>query len=224
MDVEKLKKRISRLIENTKDVLDSDAIARAYEIYMGTVTVAIQLYGSNSVQVLELKGEKSRVLGDIYIDKYRAEELLEALHGILKGFLEDLEFGLIQTIENEAQGDVYADFITLAKGCLENNAKDAAAVLTFAALEDSLKKHAAGHGIDVDNLDMSKIISRLKAQSLVKKPEAKILQSYVTVRNKALHAEWDKVGESEIYSALAFVERFVLINFTGDIPDDQSEN
>ena len=211
-----IEERLIELIEEAKDESDKDAASRAYQIYMGAITIAAQLYGPESVQVEELKGEKIRIADSKWAERAKFQVLISELRGILTSFLRDLNSGLVQRLENEARGDVYADFIALSKECLESGSKDVAAVLACAALEDSLKKHALSHGLDVGDDDMSNVINNLKANSLLKKPEAKILQSYVTLRIKSFHAQWEKIGEAEISSAIAFVERFVLLNFSGE--------
>ena len=48
---------------------------------------------------------------------------------------------------------------------------------------------------------------------LTKGAQSKLLRSYVTVRNKAFHAEWDKIDEPDIRSVIGFVEQFLLTHF-----------
>jgi len=62
---------------------------------------------------------------------------------------------------------------------------------------------------------MSDVVNLLKSNRLLKKTEAKIIQSYVTLRNKAFHADWDKISGPEISSVIGYVEKFILINFSG---------
>jgi hypothetical protein len=133
--------------------------------------------------------------------------------GILQRMKYDVENDILRTVVDEARGEIYADFIFLAKESLEKGSKDVAAVLVCAALEDSLKKFSHANGLDVDNKDLSEVINALKSKGLLKKAELKVAQSYVTLRNKAFHAEWDKIGKPEISSCIGYVEGFVLSNF-----------
>ena len=189
----------------------------AYQIYFGTLSIASLLYGKESQQVEELKSEKRRIAESKWgeIDKFSV--LIAELKGVLLTFIGELKLGLVEQIENEARGDIYADFIALSKDCLEKGTKEVASVLICAALEDSLKNFAESNGLNVEDNEMSKVINQLKSRSLLKKAEAKILQSYVTLRNKSFHAEWDKIGEPEVSSAIGFVERFILKQYSGSI-------
>jgi hypothetical protein len=54
----------------------------------------------------------------------------------------------------------------------------------------------------------------LKSKSLLKGPQASIVQSYTKLRNKAFHADWDKIDKTSVSSAIGFTESFILENFS----------
>ena len=45
---------------------------------------------------------------------------------------------------------------------------------------------------------MSQVINALKSKGLLKDPQATIVQSYVKLRNKVFHAEWDKIEKESV--------------------------
>ncbi len=213
------KEKILRRISELKGIPPDDqniAVKKAFTVYMSTVSIALQIYGPNSVQLKELKAEKERLTSIKANETVKCQHLIRELHGILDSFKADIEEGLIESLQNEAMGEIYSDFISFSKASLEEGSKDVSAVLACAALEDCLKKYAESEGLNIDEAEMSKVINLLKAQRLVKKPEAKIMQSYVSLRNKAFHAEWDKIGIPEVSSVIGFVEGFILSRFCGD--------
>jgi len=53
------------------------------------------------------------------------------------------------TVQASISGEIFGDFIGLAKSALRENYKDVAAVLACAALEDSLKRFAETNGLSV---------------------------------------------------------------------------
>ena len=53
----------------------------------------------------------------------------------------------------------------------------------------------------------------LKSQGFLKGPQASLVQSYVQLRNKAFHAEWDKIEKETVNSAISFTETFLLKHF-----------
>lgn len=161
-----------------------------------------------------LKHEKERLMGIIGNEYTKHALLAQELQGLLLNVIAEIEAGLVESVEAEARGEIYADFIGLAKQALDQNSKDVAAVLASAALEDALKRFADSQGLDPSDKDMSEVISLLKGNQLLQKTESKVVQSYVTLRNKALHAEWDKINSPEVSSLIGYVEGFVLRHFT----------
>lgn len=137
----------------------------------------------------------------------------EAGINILQAAKAEIEGGWLFTVEGQVSAEIFADFIALAKEALEDN-KDVAAVLACAALEDALKRVATKENLDVDDKDMSEVINALKAKGVIKGAQAPIVQSYVKLRNKAFHAEWDKFDKESVSSVIGFTEQFLLTNFS----------
>jgi len=137
----------------------------------------------------------------------------EAGINILQAAKAEIEGGWLFTVEGQVSAEIFADFIALAKQALDDN-KDVAAVLACAALEDGLKRLAIKEKLDVDDKDMSEVIKALKAKGVIKGAQAPIVQSYVKLRNKAFHAEWNKIDKESVSSVIGFTEQFLLTNFS----------
>lgn len=214
MKKEVILERISSLLKLNSNE-QREIPMQAYQLYMGCVTIVSQLYGPTSVQMQALKEEKARLMGRDANEYTKNSILINELHGLLKNVTDEVTAGLVKSVQDEAKGEIYADFIALAKRALDENSKDVAAVLASAALEDALKRYAESQNLEPMDKDMSEVISLLKGNQLLQKPEAKVVQAYVTLRNKALHAEWDKINSPEVSSMIGFVENFVLTHFSG---------
>lgn len=137
----------------------------------------------------------------------------EAGINILGAAKAEIEGGWLFTVEGQVSAEIFADFIALAKESLDDN-KDVAAVLACAALEDALKRVAIKENLDADDKDMSEVINALKAGGVLKGPQAKIVQSYVKLRNKAFHADWEKIDKESVSSLIGFTEQFLLTHFS----------
>ena len=137
----------------------------------------------------------------------------EAGINILQAAKKEIADGWLFTVEGQVSAEIFADFIALAKEALDDN-KDVAAVLACAALEDALKRVAVKEGLNVYDKDMSEVINALKAKGVIKGAQAPIVQSYVKLRNKAFHAEWDKIDKESVSSVIGFTEQFLLTNFS----------
>lgn len=133
--------------------------------------------------------------------------------GIMRAALDDYAHGLVIDIRQEIAGEIFQDFLGLAKRALEEGNKDVAAVLASAALEDTLKRYAEQQGIIVDDRDLADIVNTLKSQGLVGGTLKNSLSTMIKLRNCAMHADWSKISEPEVSSLTAFVEQFLITYF-----------
>ncbi|MGD0887332.1 MAG: hypothetical protein ABSA46_21010 [Thermodesulfovibrionales bacterium] len=195
--------RIDELL--SKESLSTNDPTTTHEIYSGTITLMELVYGENSPQL------KALSIGDQKLDWYT--KLYMAI-GVLKSLKGEINRNLVPSLERRITGEFFGDFINMAKNAIENNYKDVAAVLASAAIEDALKKFGTINGLELENKEMSEVINALKLKEVLKGPQAKISSSYITLRNKAFHAEWDKIDTLEVKSLIAFTEEFILVNFS----------
>jgi hypothetical protein len=176
------------------------------EVYAGALSLIKIVYGDNSPQLNALSISEAHSLpwhrkGQIGI-------------GVLRSLKSEIQSDLIPSLERQARGEIFGDFLLMAKQAIEADQKDVAVVLVSAAFEDALKRLGSTVGLDVDEKDMSEMINALKMKGVFKGPQEKIARSYVTLRNKAFHAQWNKIDTPEVKSLIAFTEEFVLVNFT----------
>ena len=191
-----------------RDRYDGSAVGK---VSIGAISIANSLYGATSPQVKTIEkriAEFAKMNPDA-----REDYLLPELHGFLQTIRDEIEAGLITTLQAEARGEMLADFIVMAKAALDDGSKDVAAVLACAALEDTLKRYAQLNGLSVEDSEMSEVINALKSRGLVKGARGQVLGSFITVRNKAFHAQWDKIEATEVQSIVAFVQEFLTTEF-----------
>lgn len=136
---------------------------------------------------------------------------LESLFGAAK---QDFEGGYTFNVELRVSGEVFGDFIVLARHALGEGHKDVAAVLACAALEDALKRFAALSGLDVNEKTMAELVNSLKGAGLVSGAQKSLLDAMPRIRNMAMHAEWSKLSEPDVSSVLGFTEQFLLSKFS----------
>jgi len=61
---------------------------------------------------------------------------------------------------------------------------------------------------------LAELLTELKNKGVLDGTQIGVAQSYLTFRNKSLHAEWDKVGRETVASVLAFTEQLLLKHFS----------
>lgn len=135
--------------------------------WKGWVTSAINLmnfaFGESSVYSKELSS-----LNNGFGETTNSNSSADGGARILEAAKADLAAGVIGSLEKRLSGEIFADFLTLAKNALREGQKDVAAVLACAALEDALKKFAVLNGLNVDGKTMDNVVGALvlRGQSL----------------------------------------------------------
>jgi hypothetical protein len=196
--------------------LQTHSYSDTSEVVSGTINILEHVYGRDSQKTKAFLEQhaaccKQKELGFM---QRALEELALFAVGVLRSIKSEIEADLVGNIQLQTQAGIFGDFVTTARQALEDNNKDVAAVLACAALEDALKRYAEQKGLSVSDSDMSQVINALKSQGLLKDPQASIVQSYVKLRNKAFHAEWDKIEKESVSAAIGFTEQFILSNFS----------
>jgi hypothetical protein len=114
-------------------------------------------------------------------------------------------------------GENIAELLALAKDVLSETsdaAKNVGAVLVAAGFEDLVRRMGAEFGGVSGRPDLQEVISALKQKDVLKGGEPTTALGYLKFRNDSLHADWNKVERSQIYSCLSFIEQLLLKHFS----------
>lgn len=133
--------------------------------------------------------------------------------GIALSVKYDYEKGLLVNIRALVQADIFADFLEMGEYLLKEGYKDAAAVIIGAVLEDSLRKLCDKNGISTsrDNgtpLTIDPLNVTLAKADVYSKLVQKQITTWVHVRNKAAHGEYQEYDKNQIDMMLLFVQNF----------------
>lgn len=153
-----------------------------------------------------------------FVEAYSActggEQGVLTLRGLFLAARDDFDGGYVFNVDLRVSGEVFGNFIALAKQAMAESHKDVAAVLACAALEDALKRFANANGLAVDDSTMQEVVNALKSKGLVSGAQKTLLDSMPKIRNIAMHADWTKLTEPEVNSVIGFVEQFLLTKFS----------
>lgn len=138
---------------------------------------------------------------------------VEAIKGVFLAAKADFDGGYLFSVEVAISGEIFGDFVSLAKVALRDGSKDVAAVLAAAALEDALKRYASLNTLDTHDKSMQDIVNALKSKGLVSGAQKSLLDTMPKLRDYAMHANWDKVSPQDVGSIIGFVEHFLLAHF-----------
>ena len=207
--LEEQKEKYLKQIDATLVTLSVHSIESFQEASVSAISIVESIYGTKSFKLREMLETIKE------IRKLRPEpgakdvSIRPIIHGYLANVRDEINSGLIEGIYKQVVAETVFDFVSLAETALDNQNKDVAAVLASAALEDIMKKKAEELGIDTDDKDLSEVVHAMKAAAFFAGPQHKLVSSFVTLRNKAMHAEWAKIHEPEVSSVIAFIKTFI---------------
>jgi hypothetical protein len=61
--------------------------------------------------------------------------------------------------------------------------------------------------------DLSDVLNKLKNAGVIQSPQVGLAMSYLSFRNRALHAKWESIPRESSHSVLGFVEQLFLKHF-----------
>lgn len=211
--------KVDALIRQRFKELDEE-VEQVWRGPPGNMNVDYQAWGKWTTSVLSLLessfGTKSPHHQNLrtICDKFNFQSYqIEGAVGIFRAARRDYESGYLFHLEARLSGEIFGDFVTLAKRCLVEDQKDVAAVLASAALEDALKRYATANKIDVEGKTMQDIVGALKAEGLVGGAQKTLLDTMPKIRDYAMHANWAKITPADVGSVIGFVENFLLTHF-----------
>jgi hypothetical protein len=150
-----------------------------------------------------------------YLDCRGNESDIRTLIAIFRSAKDDFEGGYAFNVELRVSGEVFGDFVSLARASLTEGQKDVAAVLACAALEDVIKRLAMANSIAVEGRTMLDLVNALKTAGIVSGAQKTLLDAMPRIRNMAMHADWEKITAPDVSSVLGYVEQLLLSKFSG---------
>lgn len=201
----------SMLFDQPADKPEVITTSKLDEIYNLTLSLLTKVYGQNSDPVQNFQKQLADYLNP-RID-FEWKDVLALCVGKLNFLKAEIEMDLLTTFEKEISSEVYGDFLSMARETLESGIKETSAVLACAALEDALKKFANINGADTTDKGMTETANFLKSIGYLKGVQGTLINSFIKIRNKAFHAEWDKIDTPDVKSLIGFTEEFISTNF-----------
>lgn len=130
--------------------------------------------------------------------------------GILNAAISDFREGFMADARLLISAEVLSGMLEQAKELLENQYKDAAAVLIRAVLEDGLRRLSIAKGIDVEpRAGIRKLADRLVKENAISKLQHDQILAMKTIGDSAAHAQIDKYRQNDVERFCEFVSDFV---------------
>jgi len=145
--------------------------------------------------------------------RYQAPQLA----GVLESLHEDVSRGFLNGASELIHGEVFADFLEMAQHLLEENYKDAAAVIAGSSLEAHLRQLCAKFSVDTE-VTNQKGVNPKKADvlnsDLVKagayeKLDQKNVTAWLDLRNKAAHGHYAAYEAAQVGVLITGIRDFL---------------
>lgn len=129
---------------------------------------------------------------------------------ILELLLQDIDRGLLASIEDQTRASVFDDFLDHAKEYARNNISSEAGVIAGVVFEDTLRIICRNSGIDEKGKKLDFLIDQLVKSSILTQIKAKRARVAAHVRTKATHAQWDEFEIEDVNTTIEFTEELIL--------------
>jgi hypothetical protein len=213
MDANTLGSRIHEVLEKCHEQTSEELLS---ELIHSTLTILTAMYGADSSQEAVWRSLLDRIrLENPNNDHAVLVRSIGATRGVLQTLLHELDCGFIGSLRTSMTSEILGSFIKLAHGVLDEfgeGGKDVAAVLTAAALQDTVRYLAGKNGLE-ERGSLPEILEELREEGVLHNIQSSHTQSYLGFCNKALHAEWAELDMRTVKNTLAFTEALLSKHF-----------
>ncbi|OLS20666.1 MAG: hypothetical protein HeimC3_39320 [Candidatus Heimdallarchaeota archaeon LC_3] len=139
---------------------------------------------------------------------------LNEIFGVVIALYEEIEAGHMDSIVELSRAETFTNMSDIASELLENNYKDAAAVIIGSTLEIHLKNlcKKADISLSYDNgkpKGPSKLNDELKHENIINSINHKQITAWIAIRNAAAHGSYNAYNIEDIKSMNTDVLRFI---------------
>ncbi len=129
---------------------------------------------------------------------------------ILRSLLQDIDSGLLASIEDQTRASVFDDFLDHAKEYAKDKLKNEAGVIAGVVFEDTLRGICRNTGIEEKDKKLDSLIDKLVKAGTLTQVKAKRARVAAHVRTKATHAQWDEFELEDVNTTINFTEELIL--------------
>jgi len=127
--------------------------------------------------------------------------------GIFKAAKIDYENGYLFKVKTLIKAEVFDNTLEQAEELLRKGYKDSACVLTGGVLELTLKELSDHNGLPHQKMSVMNI--ELYKANVYNTPKMKLIESWILLRNRGAHAEWDQYNEADVQRFIEDLKRFM---------------
>ena len=211
-------KRIDELLQQGKDVLATRRFGKD-GIYEFVDAGKIKGFRSAALSFLERTYSASHSHYrefDKLVDGYYPSDV-EIGMSILQSARDEISGDWLFSIKSLITAEVFSDFIDMASYLVQQDYKDAAAVIAGSVLEEHLRQLCNRRDINVDMETTAGIKTKtsdrlnadLAAAEVYSKLDQKAVTMWLDLRNKAAHGRYDEYNKSQVVNMISGITEFM---------------
>jgi hypothetical protein len=199
-----VKERIERLISEASGLSD-DHGRRGWLI---ATQNAVQLACSSSDNPYYTRGQELVRQGNAPHGAFLAVSRMAAM---LTRLLEEIEGGLLTTVENHAIAVTFDDFLDHGAEYLRHNRKNEAAVIAGIVFEDTIRRICRVLDISENGIALDALISELTKRDppALTALKAKRARAAAGLRTSAAHARWEEIGLGDVTPVIELTKELI---------------
>jgi hypothetical protein len=128
---------------------------------------------------------------------------------LLTRLREEIEGGLLTTIENHAIAVTFDDFLDHGAEYLKHGRKDEAAVIAGIVFEDTIRRICRVLEIPENGVALDTLITELAKQGVLTALKAKHARFAAGLRTSAAHARWEEIQLSDVRPVIDFTRELM---------------
>ncbi len=128
---------------------------------------------------------------------------------MMERLLEEIEGGLLTTIENHAIAVTFDDFLDHGAEYLKQGRKDEAAVIAGIVFEDAMRRICRVLGVPENGIALDTLISELAKRDVLTALKAKRAGAATGLRISAAHARWEEIQLSDVNPVIEFTRELM---------------
>lgn len=216
---QQIKKNLVPIIQKYSELKSKSAYSDFSDIELAETSQYIAMARAAVERCVGVNSPYMKQLDDLFknftsVNPY----IIQHINGIINAIKADVDAGNVQSIIEFIHADMFADFLDMAKYLLEEGYKDASAVITGSALEEHLRKLCEKNLIDTKTTDSTgkakhkkadTINADLRKADLYNVLDQKNITSWLDLRNKAAHGEYNEYTKEQVALQLSGVSEFI---------------
>ena len=128
---------------------------------------------------------------------------------ILRAVLSDIDAGVVGSIVQAAQNEVFDDFLEHSEHYLRAGRLFESAVIAGVVFEDTIRRACEKNGIAQKGVELEQLIVALSKAGHLTKPSASRARVAATVRTMATHAQRDELDRPAVEDCVRFTRELI---------------